>query len=147
MKNVLVIGASTGYGLASRIAAAWAFGAKTLGVFFERAPKGGSTGTAGYYNTVAFHEHAKKDELYAASLNGDAFSDEIKRQAADLIRNNLRSVDLVIYSLAWLPDGSGLILAGGGIDQSQQIWVLPYPEGQARKITNDGPRSARTASA
>ena len=59
-KNVLVIGASTGYGLASRIAAAWAFGAKTLGVFFERAPKEGSTATAGYYNTVAFHEQAEK---------------------------------------------------------------------------------------
>ena len=99
-KNVLVIGASTGYGLASRIAAAWAFGAKTLGVFFERAPKEGSTATAGYYNTVAFHEQAEKDGLFAASINGDAFSDEIKRQAADLIRKNLGSLDLVIYSLA-----------------------------------------------
>ena len=99
-KNVLVIGASTGYGLASRIAAAWAFGAKTLGVFFERAPKEGSTATAGFYNTVAFHEQAGKDGLFAASLNGDAFSDEIKRQAADLIRKNLGSVDLLIYSLA-----------------------------------------------
>jgi enoyl-[acyl-carrier protein] reductase / trans-2-enoyl-CoA reductase (NAD+) len=99
-KSVLVIGASTGYGLASRIAAGWAFGAKTLGVFFERAPKEGSTATAGYYNTVAFHEQARKAGLYAASLNGDAFSDNIKRQAMEMIRKNLGPLDLIVYSLA-----------------------------------------------
>ncbi len=99
-KSVLVIGASTGYGLASRIAAGWAFGAKTLGVFFERPPKEGSTATAGYYNTVAFHELARQAGLFAASLNGDAFSDDIKRQAAEIIRKELGRVELVIYSLA-----------------------------------------------
>ena len=99
-KNVLVIGASTGYGLASRIAAAWGYGAKTLGVFFERPPEGDKTATAGHYNTVALHSIAKRDGLFAASINGDAFSDEIKRAAAEIIRKEMAPVDLVIYSLA-----------------------------------------------
>ena len=99
-KNVLVIGASTGYGLASRIAAAWGYGAKTLGVFFERPPEGDQTATAGHYNTVAFHSLAQKDGLFAASINGDAFSDEVKRNAADVLRKQMAPVDLVIYSLA-----------------------------------------------
>jgi enoyl-[acyl-carrier protein] reductase / trans-2-enoyl-CoA reductase (NAD+) len=99
-KNVLVIGASTGYGLATRIAAAWGYGAKTLGVFFERPPDGDKTATAGHYNTVAFHSMAKRDGLFAASVNGDAFSDEIKRAAAEMIRKEMAPVDLVIYSLA-----------------------------------------------
>jgi enoyl-[acyl-carrier protein] reductase / trans-2-enoyl-CoA reductase (NAD+) len=98
--NVLVIGASTGYGLASRIAAAWGCGAKTLGVFFERSPDGDKTATAGYYNTAAFHSLAQQDGLFAASINGDAFSDEIKHAAADVIRAQMNPVDLVIYSLA-----------------------------------------------
>ena len=99
-KNVLVIGASTGYGLASRIAAAWGYGAKTLGVFFERPPDGDKTATAGHYNTVALHSIAKTDGLFAASINGDAFSDEIKRAAAEMIRKEMAPIDLVIYSLA-----------------------------------------------
>ena len=99
-KNVLVIGASTGYGLASRIAAAWGYGAKTLGVFFERPPEGDKSATAGHYNTVAFHSMAKRDGLFAASINGDAFSDEIKRAAAEMIRKEMAPIDLVIYSLA-----------------------------------------------
>jgi enoyl-[acyl-carrier protein] reductase/trans-2-enoyl-CoA reductase (NAD+) len=99
-KNVLVIGASTGYGLASRIAAAWGYGAKTLGVFFERPPDGDKTATAGHYNTVAFHSLAQKDGLFAASINGDAFSDEIKRATVDVLRKQMAPVDLVIYSLA-----------------------------------------------
>jgi enoyl-[acyl-carrier protein] reductase/trans-2-enoyl-CoA reductase (NAD+) len=99
-RNVLVIGASTGYGLASRIAAAWGFQARTLGVFFERPPDGTRTATAGWYNTVGFHQHAKKDGLFAASINGDAFSDEIKRNALESIRANMAPIDLVIYSLA-----------------------------------------------
>jgi enoyl-[acyl-carrier protein] reductase/trans-2-enoyl-CoA reductase (NAD+) len=99
-KNVLVIGASTGYGLASRIAAAWGYGAKTLGVFFERPPEGDKTATAGHYNTVALHSIAKRDGLFAASINGDAFSGEIKRAAAETIRREMAPVDLVIYSLA-----------------------------------------------
>ena len=100
IKNVLVLGASTGYGLASRIAAAWGCGAGTLGVFFERPPEGDKTATAGHYNTVAFHELARRDGLYAASINGDAFSAEIKRAAAEIIRKDMGTVDLVIYSLA-----------------------------------------------
>jgi len=99
-KNVLVIGASTGYGLASRIAAAWGYGAKTLGVFFERPPEGDKTATAGHYNTVAFHSLARKDGLFAASINGDAFSDEVKRNVVDVLRKQMSPVDLVIYSLA-----------------------------------------------
>ena len=99
-KNVLVIGASTGYGLATRIAAAWGYGAKTLGVFFERPPEGDKTASAGHYNTVALHSMAKRDGLFAASINGDAFSDEIKRATAETIRKEMAPVDLVIYSLA-----------------------------------------------
>jgi enoyl-[acyl-carrier protein] reductase/trans-2-enoyl-CoA reductase (NAD+) len=100
LRNVLVIGASTGYGLASRIAAAWGFGARTLGIFFERPPEGIKTASAGFYNTVAFHEFAKRDALFAASLNVDAFSDEAKRQAIEIIRRELKPLDLIIYSLA-----------------------------------------------
>jgi enoyl-[acyl-carrier protein] reductase/trans-2-enoyl-CoA reductase (NAD+) len=99
-RNMLVIGASTGYGLASRIAAAWGYGAKTLGVFFERAPEGDKTATAGHYNTVALHSMAKRDDLFAQSINGDAFSDDIKRAAAEILRKEMTPVDLVIYSLA-----------------------------------------------
>src|SRR3984957_1868426 len=88
-KNVLVIGASTGYGLASRITAAFGYGAKTLGVFFERPPEGDKTATAGYYNTVALHSIAKSDGLVAVSINGDAFSDDIKRATAEVLRNRL----------------------------------------------------------
>jgi enoyl-[acyl-carrier protein] reductase / trans-2-enoyl-CoA reductase (NAD+) len=99
-RNVLVVGASTGYGLASRIAAAWGCGARTLGVFFERPPEGDKTASAGYYNTVAFHEFASRDALFAASVNGDAFSDNCKREAIEIIRRELAPLDLVIYSLA-----------------------------------------------
>src|ERR1700674_1763026 len=99
-KSALVIGASTGYGLASRIAAAWGCGAKTLGVFFERPPEGDKTATAGHYNTVALHSIAKRDGLFTASINGAAFSDETKRSAAEMIRKEMSPVDLVIYSLA-----------------------------------------------
>jgi enoyl-[acyl-carrier protein] reductase/trans-2-enoyl-CoA reductase (NAD+) len=99
-RNVVVIGGSTGYGLASRIAAAWGFGAKTLGIFMERAPERGRTGSAGHYNTVAFHEFAKAEGLFAASLNVDAFSDDAKRQAAEIIRREMGKADLVIYSVA-----------------------------------------------
>ena len=99
-RNVLVAGASTGYGLASRIAAAWGYGARTLGVFFERPPDGEKTASAGYYNTVALHEQARRDGIFAAHLNGNAFSDECKRQAIKIIRRELAPLDLVIYSLA-----------------------------------------------
>ncbi len=99
-RNVLVIGASTGYGLASRITAAWGCGARTLGVFFERPPEGDKTASAGYYNTVAMHERAKRDGLFTASLSADAFSDECKRKAIEIIRREMDPLDLVIYSLA-----------------------------------------------
>lgn len=99
-RNVLVIGASTGYGLASRIAAGWGCQARTLGVFFERPPDGDKTASAGYYNTVAVHQRAQRDGLFVASLNGDAFSDDIKKQAIEIIRRDLAPLDLVIYSVA-----------------------------------------------
>jgi enoyl-[acyl-carrier protein] reductase/trans-2-enoyl-CoA reductase (NAD+) len=99
-RNVLVIGASTGYGLASRIAAAWGYRARTLGVFFERPPEGDKTATAGYYNTAAFAERAASDGLFAAHVNGDAFSDECKRRTIEIIRRHMAPIDLVIYSLA-----------------------------------------------
>jgi enoyl-[acyl-carrier protein] reductase/trans-2-enoyl-CoA reductase (NAD+) len=100
MKSVLVIGGSTGYGLASRIVAAWGFGARTLSLALERPPEGKRTATAGYYNTVAFHEFAKRDGLEAHSLNLDAFSDEAKLEAIARLRQSMAPVDLVVYSLA-----------------------------------------------
>ena len=99
-KNVLVIGASTGYGLASRIAATFGAGANTIGVFYEREADAERTATAGWYNTAAFEKLAHQNNYYAKSINGDAFSNEIKQQAADLIRRDLKQVDLVIHSLA-----------------------------------------------
>jgi enoyl-[acyl-carrier protein] reductase/trans-2-enoyl-CoA reductase (NAD+) len=99
-QRVLVIGASTGYGLASRVALAWGYGARTLGVFFERPPEGDRTATAGWYNTAALHRLAQRDALFAASLNADAFSDEAKRAALEIIRRDLAPIDLVVYSLA-----------------------------------------------
>jgi len=99
-KNVLVVGASTGYGLASRITAAFGCGAKTLGVFFEKPPTDKRTASAGYYNAAAFEDEAHKAGLYAKSINGDAFSDEVKAQAIDMIKADMGKVDLVIYSLA-----------------------------------------------
>ena len=85
-KNVLVIGASTGYGLASRITAAFGCGAKTLGIFFEKEASEKRTGTAGWYNSAAFHKVAAEEGLYARSVNGDAFSDEVKQQVIEIIK-------------------------------------------------------------
>ncbi len=99
-KRVLVLGASTGYGLASRITAAFGCGAATIGVSFERPSDGNRTATAGWYQTAAFEREACVAGLGAWSLNGDAFSDGIKRQALDLVRDQLGQVDLVVYSLA-----------------------------------------------
>lgn len=99
-KNVLVIGCSTGYGLASRITAAFGSQAKTVGVAFEKAPTDRKTGSAGFYNTAAFHAAAEAEGLFAASVNGDAFSDEIKAQTLALVKEHLGKVDLVVYSLA-----------------------------------------------
>ncbi len=99
-KRVLVIGASTGYGLASRITAAFGAGADTLGIFFEKEGTEKKPGTAGWYNSAAFHKFAEADGLYARSINGDAFSDEIKQKTIETIKADMGQVDLVVYSLA-----------------------------------------------
>lgn len=99
-KKVLVIGASTGFGLASRITSAFGSDAATIGVFFEKPPTEGKPASPGWYNSAAFEEEAHKAGLYAKSINGDAFSNEIKQQTLDLIKADLGQVDLVIYSLA-----------------------------------------------
>ena len=99
-KNVLVIGASTGYGLASRIVSTFGSGASTIGVFFEKPAAGNKTASAGWYNTAEFEKVAKKENYYAKSINGDAFSTEVKEEVIELIKKDLGQVDLVIYSLA-----------------------------------------------
>lgn len=99
-KKVLVIGASTGFGLASRITSAFGCDAATIGVFFEKPPQEGKTASPGWYNSAAFEQEATKAGLYAKSINGDAFSKEVKQQTLDLIKADLGQIDLVIYSLA-----------------------------------------------
>jgi enoyl-[acyl-carrier protein] reductase/trans-2-enoyl-CoA reductase (NAD+) len=99
-KRVLVIGSSTGYGLASRIVSAFAGGAATIGLFFEKEGSDRKPGTAGWYNSAAFHKYAEADGLYAKSLNGDAFSGDVKQRTIDVIKEDLGQVDLVVYSLA-----------------------------------------------
>ncbi|GAB2685895.1 enoyl-ACP reductase FabV [Aliiglaciecola aliphaticivorans] len=99
-KNVLVLGCSTGYGLASRIVSTFGYGANTLGVCFEKPPTERKTGTAGWYNTAAFHQQAKDAGVYAQTINGDAFSNEIKQQVIETLKADMGKVDLVIYSLA-----------------------------------------------
>ena len=99
-KKVLVIGASTGFGLASRITSAFGSDAATIGVFFEKPPLEGKPGSPGWYNSAAFEKEAHKAGLYAKSINGDAFSNEIKKQTLDLIKADLGQIDLIIYSLA-----------------------------------------------
>jgi enoyl-[acyl-carrier protein] reductase / trans-2-enoyl-CoA reductase (NAD+) len=99
-RNVLVIGASTGYGLASRIAAAFGSGASTLGIFFERPSEEGRPATPGWYNSIAFTHAARAAGLKAFNLNGDAFSDDLKRQAIARLKEDMGPVDLVVYSLA-----------------------------------------------
>ena len=99
-RRILVIGASTGYGLASRITAAFGGNAGTIGVFFEKPAEEGRTGSAGWYNSAAFEDEAHAAGLYARSINGDAFSNDIKQRTIDLIKADLGQVDAVIYSLA-----------------------------------------------
>ena len=99
-KKVLVIGASTGFGLSSRITSAFGSDAATIGVFFEKPPMEGKTASPGWYNSAAFENEAHAAGLYAKSINGDAFSNEVKEQAINLIKADLGQVDLVIYSLA-----------------------------------------------
>jgi enoyl-[acyl-carrier protein] reductase/trans-2-enoyl-CoA reductase (NAD+) len=99
-KRVLVIGSSTGFGLASRITSAFGSDAATIGVFFEKAPSEGKTASPGWYNSAAFEVEATKAGLYAKSINGDAFSNEVKQQTIDMIKADLGQIDLIIYSLA-----------------------------------------------
>ncbi len=99
-KKVLVVGSSMGYGLASRIAAAYSCGAATIGVMFDREASGNKTGTSGWYNTKAFEKFAQADGLYAKTVNGDANSEECKKEVIDLIKSDLGKVDMVVYSLA-----------------------------------------------
>ncbi len=98
--NALIIGASTGYGLASRIAAAFGYGADTVGVFYDRPASGRKTASAGYYNSVAFHEVAQEAGLKAGAVNGDGFSDPVKKQVVELLRGEYGKIDLLIHSLA-----------------------------------------------
>jgi len=100
VRNVLVLGASGGYGLASRIVAGFGCGAASLGVSFEKAPSESRTATAGWYNNVAFEEAAQAEGLYARTLDGDAFSDAMKARVIDVIREDLGPIDMVVYSLA-----------------------------------------------
>src|SRR5579883_1253710 len=99
-KRVLVIGSSTGYGLSSRIVAAFGGGAKTIGLFFEKPSEGGKPASAGWYNSAAFEKAAKDAGLYAVNINGDAFSNEIKEKTIETIKRDLGQVDLVVYSIA-----------------------------------------------
>ena len=99
-KRVLVIGASTGFGLASRITSAFGSDAATIGVFFEKAPSEGKSASPGWYNSAAFEQEAQKAGLYAKSINGDAFSNEVKQQTIEMIKADLGQIDLIIYSLA-----------------------------------------------
>jgi len=112
-KRVLVIGSSSGYGLASRITAAFGYGASTIGVFFEKPGTERKPGTAGWYNSAAFDAAAHEAGLYAKSLNGDAFSHDAKQKTVDLIKEDLGQIDLVIYSLAApvrkLPDSGEVV--------------------------------------
>ena len=146
-KRVLVIGSSTGYGLAARITAAFGGGASTLGVFFEKPGTDRKPGTAGWYNSAAFHKFAEQDGLYAKSLNGDAFSDDVKERTIATIKEDLGQVDLVIYSLAaprrqhpktgevfnstLKPVGKGITMQGVNTDKEQiQEFSLEAASGQ-----------------
>lgn len=111
-KKVLVIGASSGYGLAARITAAFGYGASTLGVFFEKPGSEKKPGTAGWYNAAAFDRYAKEEGLYSKAINGDAFAHETRDKAIEMIKQDLGEIDLVVYSLASpvrkLPDSGEL---------------------------------------
>ena len=112
-KKVLVIGASTGYGLASRITAAFGSDAATIGVFLEKPASENKPGSAGWYNSAAFEQAAHAAGLYAKSINGDAFSHEMRAKAIEIIKQDLGQVDMVVYSLASpvrkLPDTGVLV--------------------------------------
>lgn len=149
-KKVLVIGSSTGYGLASRIAVTYGYGADTIGVAFERESNGRRTATAGWYNTKAFEEFAKEDGYYAKSFNGDGFSEEMKNQVIETIRKDFGKVDMVVYSMAaprrTMPDGTtvssvlktvGKELTNKTIDlQNNEIKDVTVPVANEEEIEN-----------
>ena len=129
-KKVLVIGSSTGYGLASRITVSFGCGADTLGIMFEKPATARRTATPGFYNTQAFEKAAAAEGLYAKTINGDAFSEEIKAQTIETIKKDLGQIDCIIYSLAaprrTAPDGitytSALKTTQGSF--TEKSWVL-----------------------
>ena len=149
-KKVLVIGSSTGYGLASRIAVTYGYGADTIGVAFERESNGRRTATAGWYNTKAFEEFAKEDGYYAKSFNGDGFSEEMKNQVIETIRKDFGKVDMVVYSMAaprrTMPDGTtvssvlktvGKELTNKTIDlRNNELKEVTVPVGHHEEIEN-----------
>lgn len=126
-KRVLVVGASTGYGLASRIVPAFAGGAATLGVFFEKPPEGGKPASAGWYNSAAFEEKARAAGLYAKSINGDAFSDAIKQQAIDSSRPT--SARLICLFTVWHHPGVSIPAPGWCRAPPSSRWATPSGPG------------------
>lgn len=140
-KKVLIIGSSTGYGLASRITAAYASNAATIGIMYEKTATERRTATPGWYNTSAFENFAKDDGLYAKSINGDAFSQEIKDQTIELIKKDLGKVDMVIYSLAaprrTMSDGTvyNSVLKTTSDDFTNKSWNLKTNEISEATIT------------
>lgn len=147
-KKVLVIGASTGYGLATRIATAFGGGAQTMGVSFEKPASGKRTASAGWYNTAAFEKFAKEKNLYAKSFNGDAFSKAMKQQVIDAIRDDWQGgVDLVVYSLAAprrADEESGEVYQSvlKPIGQSYEDKTVNVMTGEVSKITLDAAQEA-----
>lgn len=137
-KRVLIIGASGGYGLASRITAAFGSGAATLGVFFERPAEGSRTASPGWYKSAAFTRLARDSGLYAANLNGDAFAAETKQRVIDVIKRDLGQVDMVIYSLAaparQLPDGTLVRSALKPVGEPFEGATIDFNSGEMRPI-------------
>ncbi|XOV86081.1 MAG: enoyl-ACP reductase FabV [Pseudomonadota bacterium] len=138
-KRVLVIGASGGYGLASRISAAFGSGASTIGVFFERPAANNRTASAGWYKSAAFTRLAEAAGLYARNINGDAFSDEIKSLTIDLIKQDLGQVDMVVYSLAaparQMPDGTLVKSTLKPIGEPFEGGTIDFKSGEMRSIS------------
>ena len=140
-KRVLVIGASGGYGLASRIVAAMGCGAATMGVFFERPAKGARTASAGWYKTAAFDREAEKRGLYAKHFNGDAFSASLKAKVIEQIQADWGQVDLVVYSLAaparTLPSGETVRSTLKPIGDAFSGSTIDFNSGEIRSISLD----------
>jgi len=140
-KRVLIIGASGGYGLATRITAAFGCGAATVGVFFERPSERGRTASPGWYKSAAFTAAAAEAGLYATNINGDAFSDEIKARTVDTIRRDLGQVDMVVYSLAaparMMPDGTLVRSTLKPIGAPFSGSTIDFNSGEIRSISLD----------